>query len=230
MGIHLKPIITFINIHKSRKKHLTKMLTSALFTFLASTAIFIEAAPGPHGYFYRPSYYHHRYPYYYHHYRPSAFVYHHGPKMASMPDMMEDPAPKTVGDVVDVAVGAGSFTTLVKIVSDLGLVDTLKGVDAVTIFAPSDDAFAKLPAGTLESLTTEQATAIVARHVIPGATVMAADVATGTVGTFGGEDIDLVKTEEGGVKVVYNGNTVNVVAADVGASNGVIHVIDSVIL
>ena len=84
--------------------------------------------------------------------------------------------------------------------------------------------------GTLESLTTEQATAIVARHVIPGATVMAADVATGTVGTFGGEDIDLVKTEEGGVQVVYNGNTVNVVAADVGASNGVIHVIDSVIL
>merc|ERR1712244_32555 len=142
-----------------------------------------------------------------------------------------EPAPEpAVGDVVDVAVGAGAFTTLVKIVSDLGLVDTLKGVEAVTIFAPSDDAFAKLPAGTLESLTTEQATAIVARHVIPGATVMAADVATGTVGTFGGEDIDLVKTEEGGVQVVYNGNTVNVVAADVGASNGVIHVIDSVIL
>ena len=135
-----------------------------------------------------------------------------------------------LGDVVDVAVGAGAFTTLVKIVSDLGHVETLKGVDAVTIFAPSDDAFAKLPAGTLESLTTEQATAIVARHVIPGATVMAADVATGTVGTFGGEDIELVKTAEGGVQVMYNGNTVNVVAADVGASNGVIHVIDSVIL
>merc|ERR1712129_202461 len=129
---------------------------------------------------------------------------------------MADPAPKmALGDVVDVAVGAGSFTTLVKIVSDLGLVDTLKGIDAVTIFAPSDDAFAKLPAGTLESLTTEQATA---------------GVASGTVGTFGGEDIDLVKTAEGGVQVVYNGNTVNVVAADVGASNGVIHVIDSVIL
>ena len=152
--------------------------------------------------------------------------------MAVAPVMpMADPTPKmAVGDVVDVAVGAGSFTTLVKIVSDLGLVETLKGVDAVTIFAPSDDAFAKLPAGTLESLTTEQATAIVARHVIPGATVMAADVASGTVGTFGGEDIELVKTAEGGVQVVYNGNTVNVVAADVGASNGVIHVIDSVIL
>merc|ERR1719166_659737 len=143
---------------------------------------------------------------------------------------MEDPAPKTVGDVVDVAVGAGSFTTLVKIVSDLGLVDTLKGVDAVTIFAPSDDAFAKLPAGTLESLTTEQAKAIVSRHVVAGATVYAADVATGDVETFGGEKVGLVKTPEGGVQVAYNGQTVNVVTADVEGSNGVIHVIDNVIL
>merc|ERR1712212_782814 len=135
-----------------------------------------------------------------------------------------------IPDVVDVAVGAGTFTTLVKIVSDLGLVETLKGVEAVTIFAPSDDAFAKLPEGTLESLTPEQAKAIVSRHVVAGATVMAADVATGSVETFGGESIDLVKTEDGGVQVSYNGNTVNVVAADVKASNGVIHVIDAVIL
>merc|ERR1712016_420918 len=104
---------------------------------------------------------------------------------------------EALGDVVDVAVGAGAFTTLVKIVSDLGLVDTLKGVEAVTIFAPSDEAFAKLPAGTLESLTTEQATAIVSRHVVAGATVMAADVATGDVETFGGETVGLVKIEEG---------------------------------
>merc|ERR1711997_278986 len=135
-----------------------------------------------------------------------------------------------VGDVVDVAIGAGAFTTLVKVVSDLGLVETLKGVEAVTIFAPSDDAFAKLPEGTLESLTPEQAKAIVARHVVAGATVMAADVATGDVETFGGETVGLVKTEEGGVQVSYNGNAVNVVAADVEASNGVIHVIDAVIL
>merc|ERR1711992_356524 len=133
------------------------------------------------------------------------------------------------GDVVDVAVRAGAFTTLVKIVSDLGLVETLKGVDAVTIFAPSDDAFAKLPEGTLESLTPEQAKAIVARHVVPGATVYAADVATGTVGTFGGEDIELIKNDDG-VQVSYNGNAVNVVSADVKANNGVIHVIDAVIL
>merc|ERR1712086_782142 len=134
------------------------------------------------------------------------------------------------GDVVDVAVGAGAFTTLVKIVSDLGLVETLKGVDAVTIFAPSDEAFAKLPAGTLESLTTEQAKAIVSRHVVAGATVYAADVTTGAVETFGGENIDLIKGEDGGVQVSYNGNAVNVVTADVKASNGVIHVIDAVIL
>merc|ERR1711997_289988 len=106
----------------------------------------------------------------------------------------------------------------------------LRGVEAVTIFAPSDDAFAKLPAGTLESLTTEQAKAIVSRHVVAGATVFAADVATGDVATFGGENVGLVKTDEGGVQVTYNGQTVNVVTADVKASNGVIHVIDNVIL
>merc|ERR1712241_370004 len=140
------------------------------------------------------------------------------------------PTNANVGDVVDVAVGAGAFTTLVKIVSDLGLVPTLKGVDAVTIFAPSDEAFAKLPAGTLESLTTEQAKDIVSRHVVAGASVYASDVATGCVETFGGETVGLVKTDESGVQVAYNGNTVNVVSADVKANNGVIHVIDAVIL
>merc|ERR1712241_1283269 len=140
------------------------------------------------------------------------------------------PTNAKIGDVVDVAVGAGAFTTLVKIVSDLGLIPTLKGVDAVTIFAPSDEAFAKLPAGTLESLTTEQAKAIVSRHVVAGATVKAADVTTGEVETFGGEEIGLIKTSEGGVQVAYNGQTVNVVTADVMGSNGVIHVIDDVIL
>merc|ERR1712092_73405 len=154
------------------------------------------------------------------------------------PEPAAEPAPEPapveevaeVGDVVDVAVGNGAFTTLVKIVSDLGLVETLEGVEAVTIFAPSDDAFAKLPEGTLESLTPEQAKAIVARHVIAGATVKAADVTTGSVGTFGGENIDLVK-DDAGVGVSFNGGArSNVVAADVEASDGVIHVIDAVIL
>merc|ERR1712153_175182 len=135
-----------------------------------------------------------------------------------------------VGDLVDIAVGAGAFTTLVKIVGDLGLVGTLKGVEAATIFAPSDEAFAKLPAGSLEGLPTEQAKAIIARHVVAGATVKAADVTTGDVETFGGETVGLIKTAEGGVQVTYMGQTVNVVTADVGASNGVIHVIDNVIV
>merc|ERR1711997_1310547 len=136
---------------------------------------------------------------------------------------------EALGDVVDIAVGAGAFTTLVKIVSDLELVDTLKGAKALTVFAPSDEAFAKLPAGTLESLTPAQAKEIVLRHVVT-AKVPAAAVATGPVETIGGEVIDLIKTEAGGVQIGYEGNTINVVTADVMASNGVIHIIDKVIL
>merc|ERR1711973_308281 len=138
--------------------------------------------------------------------------------------------PAPVGDLVDVAIGAGQFNTLVKLVSDLGLVETLRGVKAATVFAPSDAAFAKLPAGTLESLTPEQAKAIVAQHVIAGATVKAADVATGIVETFGGTPIKLIKDGAGVGVVGPSGNRVNVVAADVEASNGVIHVVDAVIL
>ena len=135
-----------------------------------------------------------------------------------------------LGDVVDVAIAAGSFTTLVKLLSDLGLVDALREAEAQTIFAPSDDAFAKLPEGTLESLTPDQALAIVLRHVVGGATVPAADVTTGPVETLGGEVIDLIKTDEGGVLISYMGNEIKVVTADVMASNGVIHVIEEVIL
>merc|ERR1712109_182893 len=184
-----------------------KMLRFAVFTFLA-LAVVTEAAPGG-GYYWKKRYY-----------KKTAAPAPAAPVAKAAP----------VGDLVDVAVAAGSFKTLVKLVGDLGLVDTLKGVEAATVFAPSDDAFAKLPKGTLESLTPEQAKAIVARHVVAGANVMAADVATGDVETFGGETVGLVKTEEGGVQVVYNGQTVNVVTADVGASNGVIHVIDNVIV
>merc|ERR1712228_1104870 len=144
-----------------------------------------------------------------------------------MPEEVD--AKAALGDVVDVAVGAGSFKTLVSIVSDLGLVETLKGAEALTIFAPSDEAFAKIDPEVLNSLTAEQKKTIVLRHVVT-AKVPAAAVTTGPVETIGGEVIDLVKTEDGGVQVMYGGNTVNVVAADVMASNGVIHVIDSVIL
>ena len=138
------------------------------------------------------------------------------------------PAP-ALGDVVDVAVGAGSFKTLVSIVSDLGLVDTLKNAEALTIFAPSYKAFAKIDPAVLASLTDEQKKTIVLRHVVT-AKVPAAAVTTGPVATIGGESINLVKTARGGVKVNFDGGTSNVVAADVQASNGVIHVIDKVIL
>merc|ERR1711997_14031 len=197
-------------IHKTASSKFPKLkknlkMFSFIVTVLATTAVLTEAAPGG-GYYKHKS---------------------HGYKKPAPAPVTRTAAP---GDLVDVAVGAGKFTTLVKLVSDLGLVETLKGVEAATIFAPSDDAFAKLPAGPLESLTPEQAKTIVARHVIAGATVKAADVATGTVGTFGGENIDLIKDDAGVGVVGPSGNRVNVVLADVEASNGVIHVIDAVIL
>merc|ERR1711994_1087809 len=188
----------------SQLQHIITMVATVLTAILAASIGLTEAVPHPH------KFYGHAYGYPLD-YRPRLVYKYH----KAMPAMME-PAPRAdLGDVVDVAVGAGSFPTLVNIVSDLGLVDTLKGSEALTIFAPSDDAFAKLPPGTLESLTPEQAKTIVLRHVVT---------------TIGGEDIGLVKTYSGGVQIVYNGNTVNVVAADVMASNGVIHVIDNVIL
>merc|ERR1712180_546197 len=136
--------------------------------------------------------------------------------------------PKPKPDLVDTAVGAGSFKTLVKLVQDLGLEQTLRNARGVTVFAPTDDAFAKLPAGTLESLSTEQAKKIVLTHVV-GAKVPAARVRNGDVATLSGEKITLKKSG-GSVQVKYNGGTSNVITADVFASNGVIHVIDKVIV
>merc|ERR1712045_50782 len=148
-----------------------------------------------------------------------------------MPEMMpeEVDAKVALGDVVDVAVGAGSFKTLVAIVGELGLVDTLKAAEALTIFAPSDEAFGKIDPEVLNSLTVDQAKEIVLRHVVT-AKVPAAAVTTGDVATIGGELIGLVKTPQGGVQINYKGGASNVVTADVQASNGVIHVIDNVIL
>ncbi len=129
-------------------------------------------------------------------------------------------------DIVDTAVSAGSFTTLVKAVQAAGLVDTLKGEGPFTVFAPTDEAFAKLPAGTLESLLQDKAklTAILTYHVVPGK-VMAKDVVTLTSAkTVQGQSIAIDTSN--GVKV--DGATV--IQTDIATSNGVIHVIDSVIL
>ena len=129
-------------------------------------------------------------------------------------------------DIVDTAVGAGSFNTLVKAVQAAGLVDTLKGEGPFTVFAPTDEAFAKLPAGTLDSLLQDKAalTKVLTYHVVPGK-VMVADVKPGEAKTVQGQS---VKLSTAGGKVMVDGATV--VATDVVASNGVIHVIDSVIL
>jgi uncharacterized surface protein with fasciclin (FAS1) repeats len=129
-------------------------------------------------------------------------------------------------DIVDTAVSAGQFNTLVKAVQAAGLVDTLKGAGPFTVFAPTDAAFAKLPAGTVEALLADKAKLqqVLTYHVVPGK-VMAADVRTGQAKTVQGQSVQL---QAAAGKVTVDG--ANVVTADVVASNGVIHVIDSVIL
>ncbi|MCD6043354.1 MAG: hypothetical protein K0R40_2957 [Burkholderiales bacterium] len=129
-------------------------------------------------------------------------------------------------DIVDTAVASGQFNTLVEAVKAAGLADTLKGEGPFTVFAPTDAAFAKLPAGTLESLLNdkEKLAQILTYHVVAGK-VMSSDVTTGAVPTVQGQTLNVV-ADSGGVKV----NEANVVTADVVASNGVIHVIDAVVL
>lgn len=134
-------------------------------------------------------------------------------------------------DIVDTAIAAGSFTTLVKAVQAAGLVETLKGKGPFTVFAPTDDAFAKLPEGTVEGLLKDipKLKSVLTYHVVPGK-VMAAEVAKmSTAKTVQGQSIriDAAKWRlDKNVKV----NDANVVKADIAADNGVIHVIDKVIL
>lgn len=132
-------------------------------------------------------------------------------------------------DIVDTAVGAGQFKTLAAALKAAGLVDTLKGAGPFTVFAPTDEAFAKLPKGTVEDLLKPEnkakLTAILTYHVVPGK-VMAADVVK----------VKSAKTVQGGsVSVNAAGGAVkidasNVVKTDIAASNGVIHVIDTVLM
>jgi uncharacterized surface protein with fasciclin (FAS1) repeats len=128
-------------------------------------------------------------------------------------------------DIVDTAIAAGSFKTLVTAVQAAGLVDTLKGPGPFTVFAPTDEAFAKIPKVDLDALLADKAklTAVLTYHVVPGK-VMAADVKAGKVKTVQGAELTV--STMGGVKV----DAANVVATDVAASNGVIHVIDSVVM
>jgi uncharacterized surface protein with fasciclin (FAS1) repeats len=129
-------------------------------------------------------------------------------------------------DIVDTAVSAGQFKTLVKAVQAAGLVDTLKGPGPFTVFAPTDEAFARLPAGTLDALLKDKQklAAVLTYHVVPGR-VMAAQVKPGAVRTVQGQSLTL-RTANGAVMV----DNARVVKTDITASNGVIHVIDSVVL
>ena len=129
-------------------------------------------------------------------------------------------------DIVDTAISTGQFKTLVKAVQEAGLVETLKGKGPFTVFAPTDEAFAKLSAGTLESLLQDKQklAAILTYHVVPGK-VMAAQVKPGKVKTVEGQSLT-VSTMNGAVMV----DNAKVIKTDIVASNGVIHVIDTVVL
>ncbi len=141
------------------------------------------------------------------------------------------PPPVEAKDIVDTAIAAGSFKTLVAAVQAAGLEQTLRGAGPFTVFAPTDEAFAALPAGTLESLlkpeNKEKLAGILTYHVLSGK-VMSSDVAGKTVepATVQGATLKAVGSADGSVTI----NDAKVVTADIAASNGVIHVIDKVIM
>ena len=128
-------------------------------------------------------------------------------------------------DIVDTAVKAGNFKTLVAAVQAAGLVDTLKGPGPFTVFAPTDEAFAKIPKTTLDGLLADKAalTKVLTYHVVPGK-VMAKDVKAGKVKTVQGQELTV--STNMGVMVDQS----KVIATDVAASNGVIHAIDTVLM
>ena len=132
-------------------------------------------------------------------------------------------------DIVDTAVSAGQFKTLVSALNAAGLVETLKGDGPFTVFAPTDEAFAKLPSGTLENLlkpeNKDQLVAILTYHVVPGKVEAADVVKLDEAKTVNGKMVNI--KVEGGTAMV---NDAKVTKADIAASNGVIHVIDMVIL
>jgi uncharacterized surface protein with fasciclin (FAS1) repeats len=128
-------------------------------------------------------------------------------------------------DIVDTAVAAGQFKTLATALQAAGLVETLKGKGPFTVFAPTDEAFAKIPKADLDALLKDKAklTAVLTYHVVPGK-VMAKDVKAGKVKTVQGSELTVATM--GGVTV----DNAKVIKTDIAASNGVIHVIDTVVL
>ncbi|CAN5481530.1 fasciclin domain-containing protein [soil metagenome] len=131
-----------------------------------------------------------------------------------------------MSNIVETAVAAGTFKTLVAAVTEAGLVETLTGPGPFTVFAPSDDAFAKLPAGTVEGLLKDKAklTSILTYHVVAGKHHAADVVKMHSVKTVNGQEATI--TAEGGAQI----NNAKIVTTDIETSNGVIHVIDSVLM
>lgn len=129
-------------------------------------------------------------------------------------------------DIIDTAKSAGNFNTLVTAVQAAGLVDTLKGPGPFTVFAPTDEAFAKIPKAKLDALLKDKAmlTRVLTYHVVPGK-VMAADVKPGAVASVEGSSL-MVKVKNGKVML----DKANVIKTDIAADNGVIHVIDTVVM
>ncbi len=159
------------------------------------------------------------------------------PAMTASPTMTTTPTPTAaaMADIVDTAVANGSFKTLTAAVTAAGLAETLKGPGPFTVFAPTDAAFAKLPAGTVDTLLKEpkgKLAEILKYHVVSGK-VMAADVVKlngQKVKTVQGAELTVEVTGSKVVLIDATGNRVNVVMTDVAASNGVIHVLDGVLL
>lgn len=150
------------------------------------------------------------------------------PSPPAMPGAEPAPEPEPANDIVDVAIEAGQFETLVAAVKAAGLVETLKGAGPFTVLAPNDEAFAKLPAGAVDDLlkpeNKEKLTKILTYHVVPEK-VMAADVGQRkSIKTVQGQDL-IIDTSDG-VKV----DGAKVIKADIVTDNGVIHVIDSVVV
>ena len=130
-------------------------------------------------------------------------------------------------DIVDTAMSAGNFNTLVTALKEAGLVDTLKGEGPFTVFAPSDDAFAKIPADQLNALLAdkEKLTAVLTYHVVPGKVMASEVVNMDSAKTVQGQSVEIMM-ENGNVMI----DGAKVSAADIETSNGIIHVIDSVIM
>ena len=149
---------------------------------------------------------------------------------AAISDTVTSATTAPSGDIVETAIGAGSFTTLVAAVQAAGLVETLQGEGPFTVFAPTDDAFAALPEGTVETLlrpeNRDELVTILTYHVVPGQVAAADLIGTSSdVATVEGRTVAVDGTGDG---VTVNGATVQ--TPDVFATNGVIHVIDTVLL